>query len=149
MKFEDIRQWIHKHSEMADLVGKVSQEEITLAEEELNITFPSSYRLFLETFGCGNVGSIEIFGLGVKPIGVPSLIWITKVLRSESRLLPHLLPIEHLGDGAYACLTTEQSEMSGYQSDIIVEWSSNHSEFRKISGDLNEYLLERFQAGLR
>ncbi|NRF93596.1 SMI1/KNR4 family protein [Paenibacillus frigoriresistens] len=144
MAMDHIKAWIGQHSELVDFVGPVTSEQILLAEEELAISFPDTYRLFVEEYGCGNVGPIEIFGLGIKPIGVPNVIWVTNTLRSDSGLPHHLLPIENLGDGAYACLTTEQSVAKGYQSSIVLEWSHG-TETQKISENLNIYLLERFR----
>jgi len=145
MSLQRVRDMIEQMPEAADFVGGVSEEHVAAAEERLGLTFPKEYREFVRQYGCGNYGYVEIFGLGVAATGLPNVEWIAAKLRSGAQLPAHLLPVEQLGDGAYACITTAQSEAKGYQSGIVVEW--NHSlQVAKIAPDFAAYVAERFEA---
>ncbi|MFD1955298.1 SMI1/KNR4 family protein [Paenibacillus thailandensis] len=145
MSLQKVRDIIGELPDAADFVGGVSEGEIAAAEQALGLTFPGEYREFLREYGCGNFGYIEIFGLGVARTGLPNVEWVTGKLRANAQFPSHLLPVEQLGDGAYACVTTVQSEAKGYQTGIVVEWS--HSvQVAKIAADFASYLSERFEA---
>ncbi|WP_286675821.1 SMI1/KNR4 family protein [Bacillus mycoides] len=50
----------------AEVFDGVNEEEILAAERQLAITFPETYREILAEFGSLEIGSEEIFGLGVE-----------------------------------------------------------------------------------
>ena len=124
--------------------GAVSEEEVVAAEQGLQLGFPADYREFLLRWGCGNIDSVEIFGLGVEPVGVPSVIWLTTRLRDKYGLPDHVGPIEDLGDGAYAVLTTLQSEYYAYTSGVVALWTPNAEGLQKLATSFTDYLVDKF-----
>lgn len=81
---------------------------IEAAEKALGIFIRGDYRRFLEHFGWGGVGGIEVYGLGDDVPRHLSLVNITRSERSEMfpRLRPELLPIMNDGAGNLYCLDT-------------------------------------------
>jgi antitoxin YobK len=49
--------------EPVELSGPASEDEVRLAERELGVVFPASYRAFLRTYGAGTLPYCEIFGI--------------------------------------------------------------------------------------
>jgi len=52
-----------QESKYSDFGDGVSATWIELAERELNLKFSPSYRNFLEKFGFGELGGVEVFGI--------------------------------------------------------------------------------------
>ena len=78
--YEQSLSMIEGHPELNDFSGPKPLELVELAESTLGLTFPSTYRQFLSSFGCGNFGSFEIYGIFGEDFvhsGVPDGIWYT------------------------------------------------------------------------
>jgi hypothetical protein len=88
---------IEDNKEEADFVGKVSMNIINEAEERLGIHFPEDYKQFLSEYGVGDIFGEEIYGLGIEPTGIPSMIWITEALRNEMELPENYVVIYNSG----------------------------------------------------
>lgn len=98
-------QLIEKDIEIADFVGGLSTEQLDNLQDELNLILPDSYRRFLSIYGMGDIHGVEIYGAGSDNNGIPSAIWLTKVLRETANLPLHLLPIYETGyDGEIFCI---------------------------------------------
>jgi hypothetical protein len=88
-----------------------SADAVQSAEGDLAIRILGSYRTFLEGFGWGGVGPVEIYGLGTDVPDHLELVRITKSERLEMHpALPHaLLPIVNDGSGNLICLDTSST----------------------------------------
>ncbi|HUP27483.1 MAG TPA: SMI1/KNR4 family protein, partial [Chloroflexia bacterium] len=60
---------IDSFPEKVQLAGAVPFEEVWVAEGHLDVTFPDSYREFLQRYGAGSIGDREVYGLGVPTTG--------------------------------------------------------------------------------
>ena len=109
--------------------GPASEALIATAEQQLGIQFPTQYRSFLATFGCGGVDSEEFIGLGG-----PDHLNIAKLasrLRDRTNPLPeNLLPLRGDGFGNYDCININQSTNCGEYA--IVQWNHEEGEPQKL-----------------
>jgi hypothetical protein len=123
----------------------VIEGEINAASAQLGVSLTGSYRLFLQRFGWGGVGSIELFGLGVD---VPPYLSLTAMTRSEreemSPALPrHLMPLMNDGGGNLYCL---DSRVAGEPP--IVFWDHTTGEQQdppQVASDFVAWLAERVE----
>lgn len=96
---------IEENYEEADFIGEIKEETIVSAENKLQVTFPKSYRLFLQKYGAGDIFGEEIFGLGLEENGIPNMVWMTEQLREEEQFPKQLICFYFTGfDGEYFCL---------------------------------------------
>jgi cell wall assembly regulator SMI1 len=121
-------------------------QEIELAEEQLGVTFPRSYRAFLEQFGWASFEGMELYGLGEDVPTYLDLVRVTLSERSEMRprLPSRLIPLMNDGAGNHYCLDVESLEQGECP---VVFWDHNISESqdpeyvaRNLEGWLSEEL---------
>jgi hypothetical protein len=112
---------IDANPELADFVGPVPFEEVWVAEGQLEVTFPQSYREFLQRYGAGSFGSRSVYGLGVPDTGLPSVVYATQALRESDDFFPgDLVVVEDTGEGDLLCLAT--SRMNEENECPVVQW---------------------------
>lgn len=75
--------------------AKVSSEMILTAEKALNVTLPEQYIAFLQMFGHGGIGGLEILGFGLT--GRMLFVETTLVYRNEE-LPENLVVIENIDE---------------------------------------------------
>lgn len=144
---EDVIKMIENYPNLADFVGEVPESDVLCAEQELNIVLPKDYKKFLTKYGCGNFGSEEIFGVGVKPIGIPSVIWATKQQRIAEPTFPlNFVVIYNVGLGEIICLDT-----SPMKKEIcsVISWKLGRAHGEQnlgpIANSFSEFVLEKFE----
>ena len=107
MSFEDLASLLGSFN--APRLGQgATESDIVAAEHALGIRIRGDYRRFVERYGWGGVGGLELYGLGK---GVPrhlDLVVITTSERTEMspQLRPEFLPIMNDGGGNLYCLDT-------------------------------------------
>ena len=112
---------IDANPELADFVGPVPFEEVWVAEGQLEVTFPQSYREFLQRYGAGSFGGRQVYGLGVPDTGLPSVVYATQALRESDDFFPgDLVVVEDTGEGDLLCLAT--SRMNEENECPVVQW---------------------------
>jgi hypothetical protein len=123
--------------------GAVSESDIRAFENERGLTLPEDYRSFVNEFGCGSIGPIEIFGLGVRPTGIPSLIWVLNDLETLG-LAPSdsILPVSPLGDGTYAAILTKPK--GAFIRGAVIRWTpgSSATSLEVLGSSFSTYLKE-------
>jgi len=86
-------------------LGAVSEDTLQTTETTLGITIPPTYRSFLDTYGGGSIGHIEVLGLGIPATGHPSLLFAVRDLEARGfPTCPVLLPVSPIGDGSWVAL---------------------------------------------
>jgi hypothetical protein len=123
----------------------VSETESNTASAQLGVSLTGGYRLFLQRFGWGGVGSIELFGLGAD---VPPYLSLTAMTRSEreemSPALPtQLIPLMNDGGGNLYCL---DSRVKGEPP--VVFWDHTAGEQQapvQVASDFTVWLAERVE----
>ena len=95
---------------------------IKKAEEALNVNFSNTYKEFLQKYGCGGIGSFEVYGLIKdeeflgKPIpfvAVPNSVWTTLQYHNDYNHPLYLPIIYNVGEGTTYCLATSQMNKEG------------------------------------
>ncbi|ATW25299.1 SMI1/KNR4 family protein [Candidatus Formimonas warabiya] len=144
---------IQENQELADFVGNCPEMLIKKAEEKLNIVFPQSYRSFLLSFGAGNFGAEEIYGIIKEDFdnsGIPDAIWFTLKQRKEINLPSNLVIIYHTGGEEMFCL--DINKIGKHQEPIIVSYAIGtdlkHQIYEMIANDFGEFFLQRIKLEL-
>lgn len=144
---------IQQNQWLGDFVGNCSENIIKKAEEKLNIVFPQSYRNFLLSFGAGNFGAEEIYGVikeNFENSGIPDAIWFTLKQRKEVNLPSNLVVIYHTGGEEMFCL--DINKIGKYQEAMIVSYAigvdSEHQTYEIIANDFGEFFLQRVKLEL-
>lgn len=143
MNHDKLHKLIQEKRDASYFFGTVDDTTIKNAEEKLDLTFPKEYREFLKEYGCGNIGPIEIFGLGPNVESVPNVEWVIKNLRETRDLPNYLIPVENIGDGSYAVVSSANSSEHGVMEGIVLQWNSRVNDPKKIANNFGEYLQER------
>lgn len=109
MELDALYHRIRKH-ESKWLGTGAPQDQIRAAEQTLGLTFPTSYRTFLQTLGWGIIGYHEIYGLGKKVPEYLNLVNATHRERHEAEppMRDDLVPLANDGFGNHYCLETSQ-----------------------------------------
>jgi hypothetical protein len=142
---------IDANDDLAEFAGGVPFEEIWVAEQALEVTFPDSYREFLERYGAGSFGGIPVYGLGVPETGLPNVVWATEAVRTADDFFPgDLVVIQDTGEGDLLCLAT--SRMNDENECPVVQWipemSFEEQMFEVINKTFGGFLLRVARRGL-
>ena len=112
---------IDANPELAEFVGGVPFEEVWVAENALGVTFPGSYREFLQRYGSGAFAGRPVYGLGVPDDDLPNVVWATEALRKADDFFPgDLVVIQGTGEGDILCLATARMKEDGECP--VVQW---------------------------
>lgn len=123
--------------EEGDFFGEVSDDDITKAEEALELSFPQEYKGFVKKFGSGGICGVEI--LGVEGSEYASVVEST--IRYRKLGLPNkYIVIENVDDFVY-CLYT----MAEYP---VVRWDDVSKREIKRYNSFDEYLQDSFQEAI-
>lgn len=112
---------IEANPDLVQFNGPQPLEEVYVAEQALGVTFPDSYRDFLQRYGSGSFGARVVYGVGVPLDEPPHVVWATDLIRTADDFFPHdLVIIEDTGEGDYLCLAT--SRMDEDNECPVVQW---------------------------
>ena len=135
---------IDANYDLAEFVGPVPFEEVWVAETQLGVKFPDSYREFLQKYGAGSFGGRTIYGLGAPDTGLPNVVWATNLLREADDFFPgDLVVIQDTGEGDILCLAT--SRMDERNECPVVQWipelTFEEQAFEVINSTFAHFLL--------
>ena len=68
--------------------GGASTEEINAFATKYNVTLPEDYIEFLREFGAGSLRGVEIYGLGCRDFGIPSVEFILSTEHFPKGFIP-------------------------------------------------------------
>lgn len=151
-KYNDARKLLLEgnHRLLVDPLHPVPPELVSRAERTLGVVFPISYRRFLEDFGTGGFGSLEILGItgdDFEISGFPDGIWYTMRQRQDINLDVKYLIVEHGGDGTCVAIDTNQRDSSGECS--LVRLSLDGKPIEVVSDSFGSWLLEELNWRMR
>lgn len=145
--YQKAKETILNEEEIADFVGGRADELISLAEEELGLKFNGLYFDYLKTFGAGNFGAQEIYGIideNFESSSVPDAIWYTLTERKEMNLPDNLLAIYDTGSDEIYCLDYSNLDNNGEPKVVAfvpgVDLESQTYEI--IANDFGDFLLD-------
>lgn len=114
----------------ADIYKSVSDQEICDAEQKLGMSFPKTYREILSTFGSVDIGSEEIFGLGVE--GYSNVVETTLKERYLAKgELDSYIVIQNLGIDGILIVVDENDNVYEYKN----------GDFKNLLSSTAEYIL--------
>lgn len=128
-------------------IGARSEILIKIAEKRLDLKFVGTYLEFLRTFGAGNFGSQEIYGLiddDFENSSIPDAIWYTIIERREINLPNNLLIIYDNGIGELYCIDFNQQneEREPCVVSYIPGIDNNEQEYGQVACDFGDLLYE-------
>ncbi len=145
---------IEAYPEYAQFAGGVPFEEIWVTEQELEVTFPDSYRDFLLKYGCGTFGGSLVYGLGVPSDTSPSVVWATNLMRDSDDFFPaDLVPVQGGAEGDVLCLAT--SRLDEDKECPVVQWipemSFEEQAFEVVHKTFAHFLLRltKLEVGIK
>ena len=145
--YQEAKQIMLDNKDIADFIGGRTTELINLAEEKLGLRFTGLYLDYLQTFGAGNFGAQEIYGIinaDFDNSSVPDAIWFTLTERKEINLPGNLLVIYDTGSDELFCLEFNQLDdkvepkVVSFLSGIELESQS----YEIIANDFGDFLLD-------
>lgn len=145
--YQKAKQIIHDNEDLADFIGGRSNELIKLAEEKLGVKFTGLYLDYLQTFGAGNFGAQEIYGIindNFENSSVPDAIWYTLTERKEINLPNNLLVIYDTGSDELFCLDFNQLDEKGEPKVVsfVPGIDLESQSYEIIANDFGDFLLD-------
>ncbi len=144
--YQKAKQIIHDNEDLADFIGERSNELIKFAEEKLGVKFTGLYLDYLQTFGVGNFGAQEIYGIindNFEKSSVPDAIWYTLTERKEINLPNNLLVIYDTGSDELFCLDFNQLDEGEPKVISFVPGIDLESQsYEVIANDFGDFLLD-------
>lgn len=145
--YQKAKEIILNKEAIADFVGGCTDELISLAEEKIGLKFTGLFFDYLKTFGAGNFGSKEIYGIinsDFENSSVPDAIWYTLTERREINLPNNLLVIYDTGSDEIFCLDYSHLDDNGEPKVVTfvpgVDLESQTYEI--IANDFGDFLLD-------
>lgn len=145
--YKKAKKYILKHDDLADFDGAKPVDLIQKAEAKLNVKFTGLYLDFLQTFGAGNFGSEEIFGIideDFEHSSVPDGIWYTLTLRESMNLPGHYVVIYDTGSDEVFCLDFNDQNDKGEPKVIALDpgYALDEQSLEVIADDFGDFLLD-------
>lgn len=145
--YKEAKQIILRNDDIADFVGGCTTELINLAEEKLGLRFTGLYLDYLQTFGAGNFGAQEIYGIigaDFENSSVPDAIWYTLSERKEINLPSNLLIIYDTGSDELFCLDFNQLDDKGEPKVVsfVPGFKLESQSYEIIANDFGDFLLD-------
>ncbi len=140
---------LEDHADRIDVAGPVGEADLALASTLLGLEFPLSYRAYLQTFGAGAFGTVEIYGIIAGRLpgrAAPSVVWRTLDERARCGMPHRLIPILDSGYGPLICLETTQVTADGECA--VVEWSPSigQAPTERIADSFGAFFLQEIEA---
>lgn len=135
---DDLTHFIDDHADEAHTLGPVAAPEIKAAEAELGHSLPSTVQEYLKRYGALTYGSVEFYGLGMRPSSHLHMVQRTLELRRDLGLPADMVLLEDLGDGHFAVFSTDGT---------VMEWGSPSyvGAAKAMATSLEAYMLERLR----
>ncbi|MGG7621547.1 SMI1/KNR4 family protein [Bacillus coreaensis] len=145
--YQKAKQIIHDNEDLADFIGGRSNELIKLAEEKLGVKFTGLYLDYLQTFGVGNFGAQEIYGIindNFENSTIPDAIWYTLTERKEINLPNNLLVIYDTGSDELFCLDFNQLDEKGEPKVVsfVPGIDLESQSYEIIANNFGDFLLD-------
>lgn len=151
--YQKAKKIIKKNKDLADFEGKKSAELIAKAEAAVGLKFTGSYLDYLQTFGAGNFGSEEVFGIideDFEDSSVPDAIWYTLNLRKDINLPANFLAIYDTGSDEVFCLDFNDMDAEGEPKVVALDpaYALSNQTLEVIADDFGNFLLDLIEEEL-
>ncbi|MFX3619115.1 MAG: SMI1/KNR4 family protein [Sporolactobacillus sp.] len=144
--YRKAKEIILDHEEIADFIGNRSNQLIKSAENKLKLKFTGLYLDYLQSFGAGNFGAQEIYGIindDFENSSIPDAIWYTLTERKEINLPLNLLIIYDTGSDELFCLDFNQRDTKEEPKIVSFVPGANleSQTYEIIADDFGDFLL--------
>ncbi|ANU23396.1 SMI1/KNR4 family protein [Planococcus donghaensis] len=151
--YQKAKKIISKNKDLADFEGQKSVELIEKAEAAVGLQFTGSYLDYLQTFGAGNFGSEEVYGIideDFEDSSVPDAIWYTLTLRKSINLPANFLAIYDTGSDEIFCLDFHSTDATGEPKVVALDptYALEDQTLEIIADDFGDFLLELIEEEL-
>ena len=128
---ESIKEIIKNYEVKGDFTYTfITDDQIAEAQSLLSVELPFQYLEFLQTYGHGGIGGVEIIGIGKNG----HLLFVDETIKYREYGLPiNLIVIENCDEWVY-CINCETG--------CIISWTNQNSE--EAYPDFDTYVLDRF-----
>lgn len=114
-------------------IRPAQQQEISAAEQKLQIHFSADYKDYLSRFGLIASGATEVYGLGVPAASHLNILSAIVPLRAGKDYPPQAVPLCDIGDGNYYLYENQQHK--------ILIWSMINGVVEALDETLEDFLL--------
>ncbi|WP_102922442.1 SMI1/KNR4 family protein [Streptomyces noursei] len=137
---------VRAHEDIAHHADDCTPEMIREAEEALGLTFPPSYRRFVEELGTCDIGGTEFLGVYRTELGVDRL-WGSSYETIDARNqwgMPHaLIAVEYDGMGGTIVLDSSQPSVDGEYPVLVWEAGAEaRGPMESLAPDFGSYALD-------
>jgi antitoxin YobK len=141
---EKVKELVGKYPNRFRFIGKTANVLVERAENELGVTFPMSFKEYLETWGVIEFDSSEFYGIIGSDFvhsSVPDFVWFNKTIRKSQSIPDYLVIFRNIDGIVYYCLDT--SKMNSEGECPVVVWDVPASQLEETY-DMNfgEFLLD-------
>jgi hypothetical protein len=151
--YEAAKAIMQQYSGHMDFMGACDEETIELAERELNVKMPQTYRRFLSEFGAGSFGGEEFYGIISSDFSnstVPDAVWSTIERRRQDNFPSEYIEIYSVGTGEIFCLdtavtTNSEAPVVAFEPGLAVSQQGREI----IARDFGDFLLQKVQEEVR
>lgn len=145
--YQKAKKIILKNEDSATFHGEKSIDLIAKAEAAVGLKFTGTYLDFLKTFGAGNFGSEEVYGIiddDFENSSVPDAIWYTLTLRKSVNFPDHFLVIYDTGTGDVFCLDYNNTDSNGEPKIVAIDpgYALKNQTLELIADNFGDFLLE-------
>jgi len=140
---------IDREGSFAAFDGPKDEDLIAGAEKTLGVSFPITYRTFLDQYGCGDLRGEEFYGLMTADhtrSGLPDAVWMTLKSRRRFGLPASLVIVAASANGDYFAVDCAGTSGDG----PVVRWVPGKSrvagELEPVAQDFGEFLRRRVEA---
>jgi len=134
---------IAEHRDDGTFAGPADDATIERAETLLGLTFPPTYRRFLEQLGAGDIWGEEFYGIVDEELEnplVPNVVGLALAERNAGSLPDHLLPVYGVGDGTIFGL---DFNATAEQEPPVVSWHGDPEAGTEAeAADFGAFLLQ-------
>ncbi|KML07893.1 spore coat protein [Rossellomorea marisflavi] len=130
---------IERYGEEDDFFGEVSESYILKAEEELNVTFPRSYREFVRRYGSGGICGVELEGVQGH-VGA-SVVEASKRWRRLG-LPTDVIVLEDSAEFVRCMYGAEKND------NRVFSWERKGKDLQVRYPTFEEYVIDTFQEGI-
>ncbi|WP_433958090.1 SMI1/KNR4 family protein [Cytobacillus horneckiae] len=128
---------INEFIEEGDFSGEASIENITKAEQTLNISFPTEYKQFVKKYGSGGICGVDVHG--VEGSEYASVVESTERFRKLD--LPNkYIVIENVDEYIYCLNTADKNN--------VIRWDDTSQKEIIRYESFDDYLQDSFQEAI-
>ena len=128
---QKIKELVDRYKEKGDFTYKtITDEQIAESQILLSVELPVQFIEFLQTYGHGGIGGVEVLGVGKNS----HLLFVEETLKYREHALPYnLIIVENCDEWVY-CIDTKDSS--------VVSWDGKN--IKEAYPDFDSYLQGRF-----